>query len=99
ARRAHGTNESPHRPRQPAQNIQLVDGLVDQRSPSFGRPASLDRPRIIRRRAIPLHVAVALQELPQTALRNGSCQKLAGIVETMLAHYAQLDARLPRHTE
>ena len=55
---------------EPAQNIDLVDGLVDESPAAFGGPASFDGPRVISGRTIPLHVAIALQEFAQATLRR-----------------------------
>ena len=85
-----------HRPGQPAQNIDAVDRLVDQRAAAFGLPAALDRPRIILRRAIPLDVAIGLQQFAQPSAGDRLRQEQAGIVEAMLAHHAQHDAGLAR---
>ena len=72
--------------------IDLVDRLVDQRAAAFGRPAPLDRTRVVLGRAIPLHVGVALQELAEPALGDRFLEELAGIVEAVLADDAEHDA-------
>ncbi len=86
------TEQLLHRTGQPAQNIELVDGLVDERASPFGGPASLDGTRIVGRGTVPFHVAIALQQLAQATAGDGLEQKLAGIIEAMLAHHAQHDA-------
>ena len=88
----HSPNTSCHRAGQPAQQVDLVDGLVDQRAAAFGLPASLNRPRIIFGRAVPLHVAVALEQLAQAAGGEGLGEEQAGVIEAVLADHAQQDA-------
>src|SRR5271157_945908 len=83
-------------PGQPAQDIDLVNGLVHERAAALGLPASLDGARIVFRRAVPLHVAIAFQQLAQPAARNRLGEKQAGIVETVLAHHPQQDVAAAR---
>src|SRR6185369_10370508 len=86
-----------HRPGEPAQDVELVNGLIDQRATPFRLPASLDGPRIISGRAVPLDVAVALQQLAQAPCGECLREELAGVVEAMLAHNAKHDLPLTRH--
>ena len=56
-----------HRACNPAQNVELMDGLVDERAASFGLPASLDGARVILGRPVPLHIAVALEQFAEAS--------------------------------
>ena len=85
-----------HGPGQPAQNIDLVDRLVDQRAAAFGCPASLDRAGVIFGATGTTSRSVGLQDLAQPAVGDGFLQELAGIVEAVLADDAQQDAGLAR---
>src|ERR1019366_3901687 len=82
-----------HRAGQPAQDIDLVNRLVDQRAAPFGLPTALDRPRVVFRRPVPLHVTIAFEQLAQASGGDGPPQELAGVVETVLANHTQRDPR------
>src|ERR1022692_5164010 len=85
-----------HRAGQPAQDIDLVNRLVDQRAAALGLPTTLDRPRVVFRRPVPLYVTIAFEQLAQASGGDGPPQELAGIVKTVLADHAQPDARTAR---
>src|ERR1700690_133120 len=68
-----------------------MDGLIDERAAAFGGPAALDGTRIIGGGTVPFHVAVALQKAAQAALGDGFCKKQTGVVEAVLADYAELN--------
>src|SRR5687767_8922144 len=83
-----------------------MDRLIDKRSPALRLPASLDRPRVILGRTVPLDVGIRLQDPAEPSVANRLEQKLARIVEAMLAHHAELYAaaagridHLARHLE
>ena len=84
---------------QPAQNVDLVDRLVDQGASALGLPTPLDGSRIVFGRAVPLHVTVALEQFAQAACRHRTRQEQAGVVEPVLAHHAQEDAPAVRRLD
>src|SRR5579883_1903704 len=90
-----GAEQLVHRPGQPAQDIDLVDRLIDQRAAALRLPTALDGPRIIFGRTEPLHIGVALQELAEPSGGDGALEEQRGIVEPVLAHHAQQDAAAP----
>ena len=81
---------------EPAQDIDAVYGLIDQRPAAFGLPTALNGARVILGRAIPLDVAIGLQQCAETSAGHGPGQKQAGVVEAVLAHHAQDNAALAR---
>src|SRR5579875_2290922 len=88
-----------HRTAQPQQNIDLVNGLIDQRAAALHFPGSLDGPRIILVRAPPLHVCVGLENFSEPPGVDGRFEKQAGVIETVLAHHAQPDIGRPRQLD
>ena len=54
---------------EPAEDIDAVNGLVDQGAAALGGPAALHRARVVFGRAIPLDVTIALEETAEAAFR------------------------------
>src|SRR5262249_2775322 len=74
-----------------AQDVDLVDGLVDERASALGLPAAFEGARVVGRGAVPLDVAIGLQQFAEPAGGDGLRQEDRGIVEAVLADHAEPD--------
>src|SRR5580765_2806120 len=86
-----GTEDFFDRPGEPAQQIHLMNRLIDQRAAAFGRPAAFERPRVVLVGSEPLYVRVGLQQPAQAARANRRREKAGRLVESMLAHDTEAD--------
>src|SRR5580658_1885832 len=79
------------------QRVYLVDGLADERAAAFAGPATLYGPRIVLRRAVPLHIRIGLQDFSQPSRRDGALQEEYRVVKAVLADHAELNSGMARH--
>jgi hypothetical protein len=77
---------------EPAENVDLMDGLIHERAAAFDGPAAFDGAAVVFGGTEPLDVGVALDEAAEAAGVDGLFEEDAGIVEAVLADDAEDDA-------
>lgn len=80
----------------PADEVDLVNRLVDQRTAPFALPGTFSRPRIVLLGSMSLDVAIALEDTSQAPVSNRLGNEHARIVEPSLANYIEQHSPLLR---
>src|SRR5215831_11525506 len=78
-----------HRAAEPAEQVHLMNRLIDKRSTTFGAPAALHRSSVILGRPIPFDVGVELQRDAHPASSDCGFQEPARFIEPMLTDDAE----------
>src|ERR1700727_228660 len=81
------------------QHIDLMDALINKSAATFHLPCAFDRTAVILCRTVPFYVSIGLKNSAKTTIRDSLFEKLNGIIETMLADHAKLDARVSCQVE
>src|SRR5262249_35917107 len=77
---------------EPADDIDAVDRLVDERAAAFGLPASFDRARVGFGGAVPLDITICLQKLAYAAAGDRCGEEETRVIGAVLAPYVEQDA-------
>jgi peptidyl-prolyl cis-trans isomerase SurA len=79
-------------PGQPAEDVDLVDGLIDECAAAFDGPAALDGTAVVFGGTKPFDVGVALEQAAEASGVDGALQEHGGVVKAMLADDAEHDS-------